>query len=249
MKETKCEVIRRELDELMLGQQCSINATQHLRECGECREFQEKQTRLREIVGGLGTVSAPPDFDFRLRARLANESNAAGFHLRALQWPFATKGLAVAAMLLLFVGLVAVLYVKNRQRNTPEIAGRQDQPAPTGDRVPQMPPRESAVSPTVSNEATVVASENGSRRNKVERSSKPKRTLVAVDSASESPLVLSNSQRQPTIFPIDASSQSLKVSIDDGHGNARTISVPTISFGSQRVLATTGNQLTQKGVW
>jgi hypothetical protein len=32
MKETKCEVIRRELDELMLDDECSVQATQHLQE-------------------------------------------------------------------------------------------------------------------------------------------------------------------------------------------------------------------------
>jgi hypothetical protein len=51
-----------------------------------------------------------------------------------------------------------------------------------------------------------------------------------------------------TVFPIDASLQSLKFSLDDGRGNARTISVPTISFGSQRVLQN-ANQFAPKGVW
>ena len=68
MKERQCEVIRCELDELTLGDEGSTAVTQHLRECGECREFHQKQTRLRQIVGSLGPVEAPPDFDFRLRA-------------------------------------------------------------------------------------------------------------------------------------------------------------------------------------
>ena len=110
MKETKCEAVRRELEELMLGDECSNVATEHVRQCGECQEFQQQQTKLRQIVGSLGTVEAPPDFDFRLRARLANESSSAGFHLRSLQWSFASKGLATAAMVLLFVG--GVVYVR-----------------------------------------------------------------------------------------------------------------------------------------
>src|SRR5215211_9113818 len=97
MKETKCEAIRRELDELTLGDECSVDATRHLRDCSECQEFHQKQTKLRQIVGGLGTVEAPPDFDFRLRARLANDSSNTAFHL----WPFARRGVAVAAVLLL----------------------------------------------------------------------------------------------------------------------------------------------------
>jgi hypothetical protein len=49
-------------------------------------------------------------------------------------------------------------------------------------------------------------------------------------------------------FPIDASVQSFKVSLDDGRGNARTISVPTISFGSQRIMQGE-NQFAPKRDW
>jgi hypothetical protein len=49
-------------------------------------------------------------------------------------------------------------------------------------------------------------------------------------------------------FPIDASPQTFTVSLEDGRGNARTISVPTISFGSQRIRQS-GNQLAPKRVW
>ena len=247
MKETKCEAIRRELDELMLGDECSVEATQHLQQCGACREFQQKQTRLRQMVGSLGTVAAPADFDFRLRARLANESTAAGFHLKALQWPFATRAVAVAAMLLLFVaGLTLVLNVKNRENNT-AVAGRQDQ-QPQRDEQGQQPPKETGVTPVVPDQPRIVISDNGPRRNRGGFFVKPKRSLAARDSAIEGAQVYSDSQRHAAIFPIDASLQSLKVSIDDGHGNARTISVPALSFGSQRVLAT-GNQFAPKSVW
>ena len=129
MRETKCELIRRELDELTLGDKGSATATQHLRDCGECREFHQQQTRLRQIVGSLGTVQAPADFDFRLRARLASESNSGGFSLRTFQWSFSTKGFATAAMLLVFVG--GVVYVRtlvNRPPETEVTAARSAEP-------------------------------------------------------------------------------------------------------------------------
>jgi hypothetical protein len=94
----------------------------------------------------------------------------------------------------------------------------------------------------------VLASNDGPRKNRSERRTQPKHALVAVDSASEGASVYSDSKRQAAIFPIDASLQSLKVSIDDGHGDVRTIFVPPITFGSQRVLPT-GNQFAPKGVW
>jgi hypothetical protein len=94
----------------------------------------------------------------------------------------------------------------------------------------------------------IVASNDGPRRNRGGHPAKPKPSLVALDRAGEGASLISQSQRQAAIFSIDASLQALRVSIDDGYGNARTISVPTISFGSQRVLAT-GNQFAPKSVW
>src|SRR4029078_3722879 len=94
MRKNNCKVIRRELDELMLGEGWSAAAREPLRECAECREFHVQQTKLRQIVGSLGTVEAPADFDFRLRARLANGSPGAGFHLRSLPWALAARGCA-----------------------------------------------------------------------------------------------------------------------------------------------------------
>lgn len=242
MRETKCEAVRRELEELMLGDECSMSTTQHLRECSDCREFHHKQTKLRQIVGSLGTVEAPPDFDFRLRARLASESGSAGFHLRTVQWSFATKGFAAATMMLLFVG--GAVYVRTivNQPATTEVAEQRSEPVqPT-----PAPVEEKAL---VYDQAPVVSSYSDSRRAVTDRRapSRTKAPLVAVEFSSERAPVISDAQRHSAIFPIDASLQSLKVSVDDGHGNARTISVPTITFGSQRVLPGT-NQFAQKGV-
>ncbi len=78
MREKQCEVIRRELEEVALNDEFSGAAAEHLRGCADCREFQRQQTKLRQIVGSLGTVNAPADFDFRLRARLAADSERSG---------------------------------------------------------------------------------------------------------------------------------------------------------------------------
>ena len=247
MKETKCEAVRRELEELMLGDECSNVATEHVRQCGECQEFQQQQTKLRQIVGSLGTVEAPPDFDFRLRARLANESSSAGFHLRSLQWSFASKGLATAAMVLLFVGgVVYVRTIVNSPAQNEAVVQRQQEPVQ-----PTPKPVEDNRVGFDSAAAPTVLSNDGPRRPRSERraTSKARPPLVAADFASErAPVISGSQQRQSPIFPIDASLQSLKVSLDDGDGNARTISVPTITFGSQRVLPKE-TKFTQKGVW
>ncbi|HET8781066.1 MAG TPA: hypothetical protein VFM63_01520 [Pyrinomonadaceae bacterium] len=248
MREAKCETVRREIEELMLGDECSTGATQHLRECGDCREFQQKQTKLRQIVGSLGTVEAPPDFDFRLRARLASESSSSGFHLRMMQWSFASKGFAAATMVLLFVGGVVYVRTINHQAEKVEVAEQRPEP-------PQPAPKPVENKAVVREQTPVVtlASEtNETRRAGGERRvpSKAKAPLVAVDFGSERAPVISDTHRHSPIFPIDASLQPFKVSIDDGRGNARTISVPTITFGSQRVLPI-GSSFAQKSdvVW
>ena len=56
MRKNNCGVVRQELEELMLDEACSTSAAAHLRECVECREFHQQQTKLRQIVGSLGTV-------------------------------------------------------------------------------------------------------------------------------------------------------------------------------------------------
>jgi hypothetical protein len=249
MKDTRCELVRRELEELMLNEEFSAAAGEHLQGCVDCREFQRQQTKLRQIVGSLGTVSAPADFDFRLRARLAGDSQGAGFRY----WSFAVKGLATAAILVVFGVGVAVIWQRGTQPGpVAEGTGIQtspQQPLQAGPKQPDQPKVISSPAP----EVTPAVATNNEPKRKVERSLavKPKRSLTAVDFSSERANVVSNarpaSNNEP-VFSIDASLQSLKVSLDDGRGNARTISFPSVSFGSQRAL-TNANQFNPKGVW
>ena len=242
MRKNNCEVIRQELDELMLGETSSAAVVEHLRECAACREFNEKQTKLRQIVGSLGTVSAPADFDFRLRARLANDAGGAAFHF----WPLARRGLAFAAVLLLFVmGALLVRNVFNRPSENRQVADQHNAPA-----APQ--PAPTVESPQQPNPAPLVAS-SPERRPEPVRNERPlriKRPLVSEDFSSQRAEVING--REPAtefeVLSLDSSSQSFKVSLDDGRGNARIISVPTISFGSQRMLQT-GNQYASKRDW
>ena len=238
MKEKRCELVRRELEELMLNEEFSAAAAEHLESCADCREFQQQQMKLRQMVGSLGTVNAPADFDFRLRARLAEDSRAPGFRY----WSFAVRGMATAAILLVFGVGVTILWER----------GHKEMPVAEAPRIEQTKPVEPNVTPPAP-EVTPAVAVNHEPKRRVERPSavKPKRSLTAVDFSSQRANVVTNAlpalSPEP-VFPIEASVQSLKVSLDDGRGNARTISFPTVSFGSQRVL-TTANQFAPKGVW
>ena len=105
MTETSCREIRINLEHLLLDDDLSPATAAHLQSCADCREFHLRQTKLRQIVGSLGTVNAPADFDFRLRARLAADAQKPTFRF----WTIAVRGLATAAVLVVFgVGAVVV---------------------------------------------------------------------------------------------------------------------------------------------
>lgn len=199
------------------------------------------------MVGSLGTVEAPPDFDFRLRARLANDPTSNVFHY----WPLVQRGLAVAAVVIVIAfGVIVVKNVVNQQR---EVVADQ---TPTPPQAPRQvePPQPS---PTSGSEQTAVhVPTSGSDKNRGDRKAQPgpriNRPLSTVDSAFGRAEVISGSEAvnsdASTVFPIDASLEPLRLSLDDGRGNAKTISVPTIRFGSQRMLPNK-NQLAEKGIW
>ena len=242
MRKNNCEVVRRELDELMIGEACSTAATEHLRDCASCREFHEQQTKLRQIVGSLGTVEAPADFDFRLRARLAQSNGS------SVYWPLARRGLAVAAMVIVFlVGVVVVRNVMNKPAAVNNVA-QQPQTPVVPDIIPPSIKEEKKPEQTiavVSEDSPLIR--KGDRR---PRNDFKKRPLATIDSAFTRAEVINGAQPAglAAAFPIDASQQTFRVSLDDGRGNARTISVPTISFGSQRIVQN-ANQVAPKRVW
>ena len=244
MRETKCELVRRELDELMLDEESSQAAAEHLESCAGCREFQRQQTKLRQMVGSLGTVNAPADFDFRLRARLAADSQRSSFHY----WSFAAKGLATAAVLVVFGVGALIVWERGREQTPVAVAPPPIEPVKTNQ--PNTP-----VNAEPARATTPVVAVNSHSRPKVEYRSqsvvKTTRPLSTLEISSERANVISKThpvEDTAAVFPIEASLQSLKVSLDDGRGNARTISVPAVSFGSQRVLVT-ANHFAPKGVW
>src|SRR6478672_10372656 len=178
MKDTRCEPVRRELEELTLNETFGGATAGHLRDCAECREFQRQQMKLRQIVGSLGTVNAPADFDFRLRARLAADSQRSSFR------SFAVKGLATAAVLVVFGVGVAVVWQRNAQPG----------PVAEAPRTTQTKPDEQIGITKPAPEVTPTVAVNHEPKPKVERSFvvKPKRTLTALDFSSERANVISN---------------------------------------------------------
>ena len=244
MRKNNCKLIRRELDELMLGEAWSAAATEHLRECAECREFHVQQTKLRQIVGSLGTVEAPADFDFRLRARLANGASSA----RPIYWAFARRGLVVAAMVIVVVtGVTVVRDVMRQMENNPgEVAQKPQVQQP----VKPSEPARVVIEEKKTDDVVAGVTPVTIRKIRPTQADYRKQPLSTKDVSSVGASVLKGTAPAgvSAAFPIDSSVQSITVSLEDGRGNARTISVPTVSFGSQRIVQG-GNQFAPKRDW
>jgi len=242
MRKTNCKLIRRELDELMLGEAWSAAATEHLRECVECREFHMQQTKLRKIVGSLGTVEAPADFDFRLRARLAKDASSAPIY-----WRLVRSGLVVAAtMIIVATGVVVVRDAMRQGENIGEVARKPEVHQPVKpDQAPVIVTEEKKSDDVVA--AVTPATIRKIRPTQADYKKRPLSSF-AISSTRASVLNGAESAGVSTAFPIDSSIQSFTVSLEDGRGNAKTISVPTVSFGSQRIVQS-GNQFAPKRDW
>ncbi|HEY7784923.1 MAG TPA: hypothetical protein VIB00_09360 [Pyrinomonadaceae bacterium] len=224
-----CQSLCLLIEEADLGWEPDQSAWEHLRECKDCQLFFTETSRLRHLMGNLGTVQAPADFDFRLRARLAQEKPGravlGGF---SFGWRTAT----VAALVLV---LGAVVVFRGLRVETPPQIAKQPKPAPTKEQDQLSHDVAAVPSKPVEEPSPVQKITNESQR----ASFVPKRINTKDLSSSAAPVVRREEQVADagTIFPIEATSEPLNVSLDDGSGVPRTISLPRVSFGSQRFVA------------
>jgi hypothetical protein len=263
MRRIDCQNTRREVEAASPGDLLSSTANDHLKACPECGTFREEEWNLRKLVSSLGTVNAPGDFDFRLRARLAGEKHGANRSSAIGRFSFGFRPAALAAALLI-AGTLLFVGLRTQQSNTqvahetsPSTFNTQaSAPAQVGIDAPQNASADGAgVVAELGNPQTKPvdvkpASSGSSRHSRRNRAAFRQSELI---SAQEGGRILTrdlagtpakvvkatNAGAEPlwsNAFPIGASYQSLKVLLDDGRGSSRTISLPSVSFGSQRVL-------------
>jgi hypothetical protein len=254
MKVKDCKAIRREIEETDKGQEPNASTLSHLWQCRACLEFFESEKKLRLVIASLAPVEAPADFDFRLRARLANEPvhSRRGFAIG--NFSLAIPTLTFAALVLVAGGVFLQSRLNNLDNTAPGIAAHAvEDPKPIAEMAPSPPgiirTSESGtdvkeIKPAVGRRPKAIARKDtlASQRGK----------LIVRDSGAVGASVLRQEEpagdsRIPLIFPL----QTMKVSVDDGSGVSRTISFPTVSFGSQRVLTSAGSGFnpSAKGVW
>lgn len=106
-----CQNIQSAINETIYGRMQSPgfndNVRQHLDECTGCQQHVSEMSRMASLIGGLPRVSAPADFDFKLRARIARAKSEqqqatgwlAGLVGRSFSW--AQAGMSMAAIALI----------------------------------------------------------------------------------------------------------------------------------------------------
>jgi len=242
-----CQNVRRVIEAADRGDLLSVAATEHISACAACEKFNDEHARLRDIVSNLGTIKAPDDFEFRLRARLARV-NAKGTQSYLHRLNFGFRSLAFASLMVVFGGAMLVVNLRSPEQS-PATPDQKPVSSPVAAATPFLQPTGLPVGATVAANGTAV------RRVPVRRTESAKRVgrMGTRDMASAPARVVRPGEltARASDFPIDASPQSVKVSMDDGRGSSRTISVPGVSFGSQRVLSQSSSPLvaSARGSW
>jgi hypothetical protein len=98
-----CKAFRTESEELATGESLSRTAQAHVNACVACRTFQAERLSLRQLIGSLEPVNAPPDFDFQLRARLAARKSAGNQAFHRSWFAPGLRAISVAAAFVLLV--------------------------------------------------------------------------------------------------------------------------------------------------
>jgi len=258
-----CRNVRREIEETDAGEFLSVAAREHLASCTSCETLSREQISLQAIVSSLGTVEAPGDFDFRLRARLAGEKTGNGRYYALGSFSFGLRAAALATVLLL-LGSAFVFVTFRTRPNGPDSAGGQQLAVIPGISVTAGANGE--IKPVVEPSATDVADvgpkatePQGVKRRANGNSGNNGNSAVATARNNRNATLDSGFEQAPVLrpydadeaFQIDASTQALRVSVNNSRGAARTISLPTVSFGSQKALSQSATPLmaSARGVW
>jgi hypothetical protein len=246
MKTMDCQDVRREINLLELHQALTHDARAHLVNCANCREVSEQSAALRTLVATLGNVTAPENFDMRLRARLARDRQPAGGWMNFWRQANGVPAYALALSFFLLVGVVIFLMPRGSEQlagTTPTDAsasGTTSEKSPTattassGSELTNPSPNTGEVSPPL--QANTLIPVTGPRqRRSSELAGNQRGNLGTREYSSMPAITVSNSNASPVVS-LNAPMQPLVVSMRDDRGGKRTISLPPVSFGSQKLI-------------
>jgi hypothetical protein len=276
----RCQAFRNEIEEGRDARdQLSGAAREHASLCDACARFRRESASLRMLVGGLGRVGAPDDFEYRLRARMRSGRGTPRGGLLAGLYTLRAAG-AVAACLILAVA--AVVYLRRPEPSAaPTVA---TQPAGGAGRVVESASANAngaadtnAAEPSREAETVAAGSAGGRRVDEDDAGERRAGQVInatpagferagerAVRRSGATPargasagtgrreLVAQANQPVPVRLP--QSNQPLRVVLRDESGAERVVSMQTVSFGSQALagrsnFAPRGSAAPKEGVW
>jgi hypothetical protein len=267
---TDCTAYQQEVGEVAEGGVLSRGARTHVETCRACGERLRERESLRRLVGGLRKVEAPPDFEFRLRARIAATKTAGKRGpLGGLRILYGFAPVAAAACFLI---VSASLYLRTATPTSPVAVPSRAVVERKQNSVDVQSPANNAESPAnntgsalreqVVSAAPTVASEsvNGESHSTIASPSQPLvlrqrggvRVMREVSSRSEgsvgqaSNTFTADLKSAPVItsrtwkIPVGAPAEPLRMVVRDERGAERVIPMRTVSFGSQELIAREG---------
>lgn len=238
MNNRECRVTRREIETSELHQRLSDPALTHLESCVGCREFHCERTSLRELVGSLEPVVAPGDFDMRLRARIAAEQNGGARVSFFQRFVVSTPAMAVVALIIMLTGSIVWFAQHQRERQSSIAAGnpRAEQALKTADEAATTKTTSPVTDSTANPSTEVVAKGSRPEPYRATAGSKSAGARGASDFYTKGAESIKQGEQRAGEVSLRAPVKPLVVSLEDEKGGIRKISLPPVSFGSQRLV-------------
>jgi hypothetical protein len=239
MNSSECRATRLEIEQSELHERLSDPALTHIGSCVGCRDFHGERTRLRELVGSLEPVVAPGDFDMRLRARISAEQNGGARVSFFQRLVVSTPAMAVAALLVMLAGSF-VWFAQHQRDQQPSIAannsGSTEQSlkpaAEAATTKTTSPVGESATNPP----PEVIAKGSRLESYRATGGSKSAGVRAPSDFYTKGAESVRQGEQRAGEVSLRAPVKPLVVSLEDEKGGKRKISLPPVSFGSQRLV-------------
>jgi hypothetical protein len=230
-----CREVRREIDQSELRQVLSADTEAHMAACVACQAFSDERLRLRELVGGLQPVTAPADFEMKLRARIARERDLPKqpFIFRLL---ISTPAIAFAAVLVIAVAAVVFIGQRNHAPAPAQASNggtQRTNPEPKSTVVVKEDNAAALPAPSPSNR------DNSNPKPLVVRNT-PKSALPVINAPEAEDFGVRRAQNVKLMdrageVSLAAPTKPMVVTVYDAQGAPRKIQLPPISFGSQRL--------------
>jgi hypothetical protein len=251
---SECKAYRREIEEAADGGALSPGVRAHAALCRACGGELRRGESLRALVGGLGKVEAPADFEFRLRARMAAAKSGGERGRFGGRWLYGFAPVAVAAC---FVVVSATLYF--RQAVRPATNGAHAVAvAPAWNAEPERAPsvndeqhgragltvaggRVAQASRT--DEVVALRTQKSARQSGARGRQTREVALKAEGRTGLAPRTIEISVTGAPVItgiPVKASAEPLRMILRDERGAERVVPMRSVSFGSQDFLSRGG---------